>query len=161
MKLGELTLEDAEKIRQMRNAHDQGAFRTPGPISKEHQERWYRRSVQGIDGHSRWWSLLDDGELAGYGGVTWVHPIDRISELSLFPVTREGFELIAREAFEKLEMRTVYVEVFACSPDRTKWERILAGYPIARPAWLPDRKFYNGKHWGSIYMSFPKECLDG
>lgn len=152
MTLEAMTLDDAQTVRLWRNERPD-ALRTPYPLSEAEQQAWY------MNHDGRFFSIVGDGFLAGYGGVQHIQWESRIGELSLLMdpgvahMRAEALDLILTYAFETMRLDTVYAEVYECNHDLVWWQYV-AGGPECTTARLPNRKWYQGKYWDSLYISF-------
>jgi RimJ/RimL family protein N-acetyltransferase len=151
MNLAPLEPEDAELARQWRNER-LDALRTPYPLTYEDQQRWYSNR------EGRWWAVKDNSTI-GYGGIQHIQWENRLGELSLLMRPEsdwgrgEALDLILIEAFSALGLFTVYAEVYLCNHD-IEWWAAAAGLRGASRVILPNRKFYQGTWWDSLYFSF-------
>ena len=141
MILRALELADMEHIRKWRN-ESLDTLRTPFPLTKEQQEDWYRNEICNRNSRSRFWAITDDEalrpslELVGYGGIENIQWENRIGEISLLidPKARgQGFGkqaavMIIDEAFKRMNLETVYGEVYLNNPAVKFWEAITAIY---------------------------------
>lgn len=105
-------------------------------------------------------------EFIGMVGLTNIEWENGTAEISLIinPEYRrqgkgkEAVKLLLDEAFKQLRLYSVYGEVYKCG-NVDFWKHIIQEYG---PTWvehytwvqLADRKYYNGKHWDSIWFSF-------
>jgi RimJ/RimL family protein N-acetyltransferase len=68
---------------------------------------------------------------------------------------------ILREAFDTLNLDTVYGEVYNCNDaGYSFWSGIIDRYG-AYKTMLPDRKFWDGRLWNSIYFSISPDDYRG
>ena len=158
MILEAMTLDDAQVVRTWRNDRPD-ALRTPYPLSESEQRAWY------VDHDGRFFSLIEDDILAGYGGIQHVQWESRIGELSLLMAPEyeharaEGLDLILWQAFDAMRLDTVYAEVYECNRD-IAWWRWFAGGPECTIARLPNRKWYQARYWNSLYISIDRRAYE-
>jgi RimJ/RimL family protein N-acetyltransferase len=173
MNLRALELDDMEYIRQWRN-QCLATLRTPFPLTKEQQEDWYRNEICNRQSRSRFWAIMAPSEyrdmefmgnpsphdLVGYGGIEniqWENSIGEISLLINPAYHGKGFgkaaaiEIITH-AFNRLNLHTVYGEVYVTNPAMGFWAAITDEYKGYKNL-LPNRKYLDGKHWDSLYFS--------
>lgn len=175
MELQPLTLEDAEVIRQERNKLPPGILRTPYMLTKEMQEEWYYREIADRESRTRYWGLwepwpVDNGGfvpatrhvLVGYGGIENIEWENRSGEMSLLVFSHSrhmGFgqnavKLFLHEAFNTLNLETVYAEVYDCNPNREFWSKV--GHVAAT---LPRRKCIDGQYYAAKYYVWTREDI--
>lgn len=158
MTLEAMTLDDAQAARAWRNDRPD-ALRTPYPLSEADQQAWY------LDHDGRFFSIIYDDRLAGYGGIQHVQWESRIGELSLLMapgyehMRGEGLDMMLDYAFDTMRLDTVYAEVYECNRDITFWTWV-AGGTECRTAKLPNRKWYQGRYWDSLYISFDRRAYE-
>jgi RimJ/RimL family protein N-acetyltransferase len=159
MNLRALELDDMEPIRQWRN-QCLDTLRTPFPLTKEQQEDWYRNEICNRQSRSRFWGIVENNSLIGYGGIENIQWENSIGEISLLINPKyhgQGYgkqaaiEIIS-QAFGRLNLKTVYGEVYASNPAVKFWEHITElynGYTTI----LPNRKYVYGGYHNSVYFS--------
>ena len=159
MNLRALELDDMEYIRQWRN-QCLDTLRTPFPLTKEQQEDWYRNEICNRQSRSRFWAITEKGSLIGYGGIEniqWENSIGEISLLINPEYQGRGYgksaavEIIT-QAFNRLNLHTVFGEVYVTNPAMGFWVAITDAYKGYKTL-LPNRKYLDGKHWDSLYFS--------
>lgn len=154
MRLEALTLSDAQAARRWRNDRPD-ALRTAYPLSEAEQEAWY------LDHDGRFFAIVDDLDLLGYGGIQHIQWESRIGELSLLMAPESDYmrdhalHLLLEYAFSVLRLDTVYAEVYESNKDIAYWQ-LVAGDPWVTSVRLPNRKFYDGCYWDSLYISFDR-----
>jgi diamine N-acetyltransferase len=159
MNLRALELEDMEYIRQWRN-QCLDTLRTPFPLTKEQQEDWYRNEICNRQSRSRFWGIEQNGGLIGYGGIEniqWENSIGEISLLINPKYQGQGYGKAAaveiiKQAFNRLNLHTVFGEVYVTNPAMGFWVTITEAYKGYKTL-LPNRKYLDGKHWDSLYFS--------
>lgn len=154
MTLEAMTLDDAQTARRWRNER-LDALRTPHQLSEAEQQSWY------FNHDGRFFSIVDDGFLAGYGGIQHIQWESRIGELSLLMdpgmahLRAAALDLLLAYAFDTMRLDTVYAEVYTCNQNLTWWQYVAAG-PECTVARLPNRKWHQGRYWDSLYISFDR-----
>lgn len=172
MKLKELTKEDCEATRQWRNECLE-SLRTPYLLTKEMQSDFYDSVICNKDSCHRYFGIHTpcttvDGymELIGMGGITNIEWENSIGEISLILSSEEkgkgygakAVELLLIGAFNQLGLKTVYGECYYCNDAHIFWRNTLSLYD-AYFTDLPDRKFWAGKYYGSMYFSVNQEAF--
>lgn len=166
MNLRALTIEDMEPIRKWRN-ECLDTLRTPFPLTKEQQEDWYKNEICNRNSRSRFWAIDEaffsgqDPFLIGYGGIENIQWENRIGEISLLinPERKnhghgsKAARFIIGEAFERLNLLTVYAECYANNPAIKFWAKIFGNQT---PVVLPNRKYCNGQYYDSFYFSMSR-----
>jgi RimJ/RimL family protein N-acetyltransferase len=159
MNLRALELDDMEYIRQWRN-QCLDTLRTPFPLTKEQQEDWYRNEICNRQSRSRFWGIEENWGLIGYGGIEniqWENSIGEISLLINPKYQGQGYgkqaaiEIIT-QAFNRLNLHTVFGEVYVTNPAMGFWVTITEAYNGYKTL-LPHRKYLDGKFWDSLYFS--------
>jgi ribosomal protein S18 acetylase RimI-like enzyme len=159
MNLRALELDDMEPIRQWRN-QCLDTLRTPFPLTKEQQEDWYRNEICNRQSRSRFWGIEENGSLIGYGGIENIQWENSIGEISLLinPKYRgQGYgkqaaiEIIT-QAFNRLNLHTVFGEVYMSNPACAFWQSIVGKYN-GDTAILENRKYLDGVYHASLYFS--------
>ena len=173
MNLRALELDDMEYIRQWRN-QCLDTLRTPFPLTKEQQEDWYRNEICNRQSRSRFWAIMapseyrdtqfishpDPHDLVGYGGIEniqWENSIGEISLLINPTYHGKGFgkqaaiEIIT-QAFNRLNLHTVFGEVYMSNPACAFWQSIVRKYN-GDTAILENRKYLDGAYHASLYFS--------
>lgn len=155
-----LELSDMEPIRSWRNQH-LDILRTPFALTKEQQEDWYKNEICNRQSKSRFWAIELKGTLpsvVGYGGIEniqWENSIGEISLLISPSMQGKGVGIvhakeILRRAFHELNLKTVYAECYENNKATKFWDKVFNG---CFQTILPNRKYYKGVYWGSIYYS--------
>lgn len=164
MELGVLSREDCEKIRLWRN-EQMIHLRTPFLLTKEMQEDFYRDVVCNRNSPHRYWGVVDKN-LLGITGITNIQWENSIGEITLVldpKQTKQGYGeeavgLILDKAFNYLNLKTVCGECYMCNPAYDFWLKIYRKYSNSlKYIYLPNRKFYKGKHYDSFYFSIDRD----
>ena len=164
VKLEPLTPESAELARQWRN-EDISPYRTPFLLTSENQQEWYKEVTERCSPH-RYYTIGDKSLrdsnywINGVGGITNIQWENRICEISLVinPKNRrmgigsEAVQLIKYEAFNSLNLHTLFGEVYGCA-NMDFWKSCKPDYMTT----LPNRKYWNGKYHDSMYFSWSKD----
>ncbi len=160
MKLDVLTKQQCEKVRLWRNELPE-SLRTPYGLTEDMQEDFYKNTICNRNSPNRYWALIDEGVFIGMGGITNIQWENRLGEISLIinPEYRnkglgeKAVWLILNQAFNYMNLKTVYGECYKCNPAYSFWEK-LNNVKISD---LPNRKFWNGKYYNSLYFSIDNE----
>jgi RimJ/RimL family protein N-acetyltransferase len=123
------------------------------------QEQFYREVICDRDSPHRYW-ILEDDTIEGMGGITNIQWENRLGEISLLirPESRgkgygeKAVELLLDQAFNHLNLKTVYGECYACNRALTFWAKIIGIYN-AYETKLPARKYLNDVYCSSLYFS--------
>lgn len=173
MKLEPLTQEQCETVRKWRNA-EMEVWRTPFMLTREMQIDFYKNIVCNRDSNHRYWAIVrtieDDIKgivpetgFIGMGGTTYIQWENRIGEITLIidPERRgsgegvKAVDLLLDQAFNHLNLQTVFGECYECNPASGFWEKIIEKYDGVNIL-LPKRKYYANEYWRSIYFSIDK-----
>lgn len=161
MKLEAPSIDDCLKVAVWRNK-DISGLRTPYRLTEKQQVKFYHDVVCQSSNH-RYWSIVNP-ELIGFGGITNVQWENRIGEISLIinpKCQKEGFgkqaaDLLLYEAFNCLNLKTVFGECYHNNPALSFWEKITKKYN-GYITTLPSRKYWDGKYWDATYFSIEKD----
>ncbi len=156
LKLLPLNREYLEFVREVRNDPEVNKYLfTNVYISREEQERWYRRQLR--DKKSRVFIALAD-EAIGYCQVKNIDHVNRSCELGFCIVPRHqgkgyGVALVMQligYAKRKLKMHRIYLEVFA---DNEKAIKLYENCGFSKEGILLDKVFKDGKFRDAAVMS--------
>jgi RimJ/RimL family protein N-acetyltransferase len=154
-------MEDAALVSAWRNDARQ-TLRTTGFSTIDLQEKF----IESLDPKvHRFFSFLDGGSLVAFGGLTDIQWENRMAEISLIvdpDCQRSGFgseavDMILDEAFNKLNLNTVFGECYKCNPAVDFWFRLVQKYE-GHTSILPNRKFWNGEYHDSLHFSIDAEA---
>lgn len=178
MRLDRLDLDLLYISLEWRNNHME-SLRTPYMITDGMQEKFYEDVICNRDSPYRYWALketrkelkeknnltLNDEVFVGVGGLTNISWENRKAEISLIigddyqrmGLGEKAVELLLDQAFNYLNLQNVYGEVYRCNePGMIFWKKIIKKYK-AKEVMLPDRKYYDGQYWLSLYFTINKE----
>jgi RimJ/RimL family protein N-acetyltransferase len=158
--LDALSVDDMESVRVWRNACYQ-TLRTPFKLTKEQQEEWYKNEVCNRNSRSRFYKIIFDGRFVGYGGIENIQWENRIGEISLLinPAEQKngyGFHAaieIIENAFNNLNLHTVFAECYLNNSAINFWHKVFQRFKNPVEVNLPNRKYWNGKYYDSMYFS--------
>ncbi len=140
------------------------SLRTPFMLTCEMQEDFYKRVVCNRKSAHRYWSIIHKKETIGFGGLTNIQWENSIAEISLIinpekagqGYGKEAVDLLLDQAFNKLNLKTVFGEYYLCNPAVGFWRKIIEKYDACY-ATLNNRKFWNGEYYSSIYFSIDRD----
>lgn len=193
MKLEPLTLGQCEQVRLWRNA-EMEVWRTPFMLTEEMQVDFYQRCCDRNSPH-RYWAIVAEEEkgidspesiaerqakflirpigFIGMGGITYIQWENRIGEITLIinPAYRdkhygeETVDLLLDQAFNHLNLQTVFGEAYMCNPWWEFWKKVTRKYIYegirekVGTGWvnLPNRKYWQGQYYSSLYFSIDKD----
>lgn len=177
MRLDVLTKDQCEMVRTWRNQCLE-TLRTPYPLTFEQQEQFYRDVVCNRNSPHRYWGIFGEQEgrvgpggvrevvdgFLGCGGLTNIQWENRIAEISLIldPNCRgkglgaAAVDLLFTEAFDRMGLKTVFGECYYTHAGVEFWLNVGDRYNGFR-ARLPNRKFWAGKFFDSLYFSIDVE----
>ena len=171
MKLEPLTKEQCQKVRIWRNQISE-SLRTPYLLTEEMQDRFYEEVVCNRNSPHRYWAIVGEIEisgqkrscvLVGMGGLINIEWHNRLAEISLIidPKLRDkGYgektvDLLLDQAFNYLNLQTVFGECYLCNPGWEFWGDITDKHN-GKILLLPNRKFWKGTYYDSLYFSIDK-----
>lgn len=179
MILRPLTKQQCERVRQWR-VDARETLRTPHMQSELEQKIFFENVVSNPNSPHRYYAIewTEDhvvpahegrdhptvGTLIGCGGLTNIQWENRIAEISLIinPEYREkgyGKEavfLLLDEAFNRINLKTVCGEVYACNSAYDFWAKMSTEI-LSCWVTLPNRKYWNGKYHHGQYFSFDRD----
>ena len=94
------------------------------------------------------------------GGITNIEWENRLGEISLIIAPKyqgrnlgsESVDLLIKEAFERMNLKTVFGECYKCNPATGFWNLVIAKYN-AYSTVLPNTKYFDGRYHDSLYFS--------
>lgn len=160
MILDVLSKNDCEQVRIWRN-HCLETLRTPYPLTKEQQEKFYEDVICNPKSNHRYWAIYSD-VLIGMGGLTYIEFENRQAEISLIinpALQKQGYgkeavRLLLDQAFNYLNLDLVYGEVYMCNPAVAFWKKLL------KPGQCRDLrkgKYWNGARRYTMYFDITKD----
>jgi len=183
MKLDALNRTQCEQVRLWRNEIPE-TLRTPFLLTKEMQEDFYE-NVCKRESSDRYWAIIRtiDDEIKevvpetgfiGMGGIENIQWENRLGEISLIidptqtgnGLGKEAVDLLLDQAFNYLNLQTVWGECYCCNPAWEFWQKITERYkgryytgdnPPTRWTHLPNRKFWKGEYYDSLYFSIDRD----
>ena len=158
MELKAPTRQDVERVRHWRN-NALETLRTPYLISEDMQSNFYD-SLQNRESRNRYWSIYDNDELIGFGGLTNIEWENGLAEISLIigatfrgkGLGRRAVNLILDTGFGNMGLKTIYGECYECNPAVDFWGSITkehGGYITT----IPRRKLWQGQLYDALHFS--------
>ena len=158
MELKAPTRQDVERVRHWRNAALE-TLRTPYLISEDMQSNFYD-SLQNRESRNRYWSIYDNDELIGFGGLTGIEWENGLAEISLIMgakyrgkgLGRRAVNLILDTGFGNLGLKTIYGQCYECNSAVHFWGAITlehGGYITT----IPRRKMWQGQLYDALHFS--------
>lgn len=156
-------------------------LRTNKMLTIDEQLAWYEKEIANRDSRTRYWEFWIDIEsgdhygtipltrqvLIGYGGIeniSWENSTGEVSLLIFSAYRGKGYgkqcvKVILDQAFNALNLHSVFGECYKCG-NWQFWEKVLhlsdMLYDLnamVETVDLPNRKYWNGKHYGSYYFN--------
>lgn len=163
MKLKSLTLSDLEQVRQWRNKCPE-ALRTPFLLTQERQEQFYRDVICVRQKDSRYWGIVVDDVLVGMCGLENIQWENRLAEISIIlnpdyqgkGYGEKAVGLLLDQGFNHLNLENIFGECYLCNPAVEFWNKVAQKYN-AVCCHLPNRKYWQGKYYDSLYFNIAKE----
>lgn len=160
--LSALTAADCEQVRRWRSGVID-TLRTPMLLTEDMQAAFYRDVVCNRAAPHRYYALREQftEDLLACVGLTNLAWENRTAEISLIVhptqrgqgVGRTALWLLAHEAFDRLNLKTLYAECYACNEALGFWQFMKdqwQGYETV----LPNRKYAAGQYWDAHYFSW-------
>lgn len=157
------TIADIEKVRLWRNS-SLPSLRTPFLLTEEMQRDFYHKVICDRQANSRFWAVKDNDKfiaLTGFVGIEWENRLAEISIILDPEERRKGLGVVIidrllKKGFKELNLDNIYGECYLSNPAVKFWEKIIKEYS-AQAVELPNRKFWNGRYWDSLYFNFERD----
>jgi RimJ/RimL family protein N-acetyltransferase len=143
------------------------SLRTPIMLTEEMQDDFYDRVARDRHSEDRYWEIHKefDKDFIGLGGLTDWEPENRLAEISLFispklhgqGYGRAAVKLLCEEGFNRMGLETILGEAFLCNPNWKFWEKLTDEF-MGFKTQLPDRKYWDGGYYPSLYFSWNRSC---
>ena len=99
-----------------------------------------------------------------FGGLTYIQWENRLAEISLIvdpDLVKQGIgsdavEMLLDEAFNKMNLKTVFGECYKSNSAHEFWFRLTQKYE-GYTTILPNRKYWNGEYSDSLFFSIDAE----
>ena len=187
MKLNVLSYPNIEQVRIWRN-DNMPMNRTPFLLTEEMQGEFHRSQVCNRLANARYWGVWSENKdefvdvpecafpvincnsniFIGMGEISNIQWENRIGEIGLImhpehlDKADKAIDLILGQGFNNLNLENIFGECYLCSPYLQIWETLARRYN-AICNYLPNRKYWNGKYYGSLNLNINrevwKECL--
>jgi len=161
------TMEDLVKVMSWRNKVPE-ALRTSRLTTIEMQERFYKRLQE--DAYNFYFSFFKENCInpIGFSGITNISWENSNGEISLIvnpTFTKKGFgsailEQMLDYGFNYLNLVNIYGECYRCNPNLGFWDKICKKYKAYKTD-LPERKFWDGKYYSSMYFNIENSEFRG
>ena len=166
MKFRALQKDDMPEILKWRSQCPE-ALRTPYDLTLEQQENWYYDVVCNRQANARWWGIQLNNALVGYAGIEHIEFENGIGEISLLlnpeyqrkGLGEDALDLLLDKGFNFLNLQNLYGECFICNNASFFWHKMIYKYSGYLTT-IPNRKYYQGEYWDSMYFSFNWEEYD-
>lgn len=159
MRLAPLTKEQAVQALEWRE-EQRDTLRTPYFLTTEMQERFYEDVVCDRNSRHRFYAVMHKDLFVGMAGLVNIEWENSTAEISIIsPKEQEEMvELLLDEAFNRLNLHSVYGEAYFVSEENLPTDRI-EKYK-AYTAWLPDRKYINGNYYSSLWWLITRSMYE-
>ncbi len=161
-------IEDFEMKREWRN-ESLVSMRTSFLLTREMQEDFYRNVVCDRNSNVRFWTVTLERlhKIIGQASLMNIQWENRLAEMGVILAPSErnkgyGKEIVRMlldKGFNELNLENIYGECYLCSPAITFWEKIADEYN-AQKVMLPNRKFWLGEYWDSLYFNFERSSYE-
>jgi hypothetical protein len=145
-------------------------LRTSFPLTEQQQKDWYFKTVNDRNSNARFWAITDlyhpDSEtLIGMVGIENISWENRSGELSVILSDwgrfSEALGILLCAGFFSLNLENLYTEVYDCSEISKLWYSAHRKYTDNKATQaLPNRKFWNGRYYNSIYLNFNRQEIE-
>lgn len=143
--------------------HARESLRTPIMLVSEQQDEFFKNVICDRNSHHRYWGIANTSHnyVVGFGGLTNISWENGSAEISLIIDTarhgrglgQQSVALLLREGFDVMRLGVIYGECYHTN-ERTVsfWSQLTEKYGGITVT-LPDRKFWNGDYYSSMYFS--------
>lgn len=164
MLLKPLTLNDIYTMTEWRNS-DISGYRTAYLLSEGMQKDFYDMVINSRTAPHRYFGIWEDGFKA-VGGLTNIQWENRNAEISLVvnpEYKRQGYGRrslmrMLDEGFKRMNLDNIYGECYLNNEAKDFW-RVMVKELNGYATMLPNRKFWEGIYWNSVYFNFTKGCV--
>lgn len=156
-----LCREQMSKIIEERNKVLE-TLRTPLMLNEDMQYQYFDTVICNRNSTTRYFALYVKDEFVGYGGIENIQFENRIGEISILIFSefrKKGYgekfvDKILQYAFNYLNLENVWGECYLCG-NVSFWQRIIEKHKAFHTK-IPNRKYYNGLYFSSLYFNFNK-----
>lgn len=161
MRLSRVTKESLLKSLDWREELPE-SVRTSYYLTEHDQEKFFEKLS--TDSTIRYFNVLNDDKVSiGTCGFVNISSENRIAEISISidpeyrgqGLGKKTIDLLIDHGFNKMNLKTIFGECYYCNPALVFWEKIVEKYG-AYKTHLPNRKFFNGEYFASLYFSINK-----
>jgi len=169
MEFEALNFDDLRVIRGWRNSCLY-ALRTPFLLTEEMQEDFYKQVICNRNSKARYWGVYETLKvnkyatfvgMVGLENIEWENGLAEISIIVNPNCKNKGYgkqavDMLLDKGFNQMRLENIYGECYTCNPAIEFWKKIIKEY-TADTVNLPNRKYYDGKYWDSLYFNIHKE----
>ncbi len=159
------SIQDVQLVREWRN-EDISFLRTPFLLTEQMQKDFYHNVISNRNSDCRFWTVkdVDQGTMIGFAGFVNIEWENRLAEISLIVHPDErgknygvlSLQGLLDRGFNQLNLQNIYGECYECSPALGFWEKMIDKFGGTKTI-LPNRKYWDGKYWNSIYFNFERD----
>jgi len=161
--------------------------RTPFLLTESMQGEFYHSQICNRQANARYWGIWTEGkalklnfghnepvnypiveeakedEFIGMGEISNIQWENRLGEIGLImhpehlDKADKAIDLILEQGFNHLNLENIFGECYYCSSYIGIWETACKKYN-GIDANLPNRKFWNGKYYSSLYFNINREA---
>ena len=177
MRLKALSLLDCEQVRQWRN-ETLVSLRTPFLLTQEQQTKFYSEVICNRQADARYWGIFIEQDtgyadsklesttrdiligMCGLENISWENRNAEISIILNPECHGKGYgtkaiELLLDQGFNYMNLENIFGECYYSNPAIGFWRNIITKYNAASCD-LPQRKYYNGTYYDSLYFNINK-----
>lgn len=167
LKLDSLSEAAFELVRKWRNQLDGNILRTTQKLTKEMQANFYHNEICNRSSNHRFLGLygyVKTLKLLACIGIVNIQWENRIGEISIIVNPEEvgkgygtiSFYELLKLGFYSLNLDNIFGECYSCSPHVKFWQKMIQDFN-AEITVLPNRKYWNGFYYNSMYFNFNKD----
>ncbi len=163
------SIQDVQLVREWRNA-DISFLRTPFMLTEQMQKDFYHNVISNWNSDCRFWAIKTSrpSDLVAFGGLTGIQWENRLAEISLIVNPDErgknygalSVQGLLDTGFNELNLQNICGECYLCNPAEGFWEKMIVRFGGTKTT-LPNRKYWDGEYWDSLYFNFEKSDYHG
>jgi RimJ/RimL family protein N-acetyltransferase len=138
-------------------------LRTTKELTLENQLDFYENVISNRNSNARWWGIEVGNTLIGYCALENISWENRNAEISLLIDPKyqgkgyglEATYMLLQKGFDFLNLDNIWGETYKCGAWQF-WDKVVYYYKGYK-TYLPQKKFWQGKYYDSMYFNISKE----
>jgi RimJ/RimL family protein N-acetyltransferase len=132
------------------------------------QAKFYDDTICNRNAKARYWAVWRYDAFIGMVGLENIEFENGLAEISIIlnpeyhgrGYGKEAVDMLLRRGFGDMHLENIYGECYVCNLAYSFWQKICEKYG-GTYTHLPNRKYYNGTFYDSLYFSINKEGFYG